>query len=199
MRKLGSMSFSSSERKSLGELLLKLGPDAPTLDEGWVTRDLVAHLLTREHNPIREFTKGSKPVTDYPSAVRRWMSGPPLPLRPIDHLVNTAENFIHHEDVRRGGGEIEPREFSEAANKQLTAWVRRFGTLTLRKSTVPVILQPTGGTPIVLGKKRGVSQQGDDVVRVSGDPGELLLWVTGRDAVEVNVTGDETRVSRSGV
>lgn len=193
------MTFSASERRRLGELLLALGPDAPTLDEGWVTRDLIAHLLTREHNPIREFTKGSQPVTDYESGVHRWMAGPPFLFRYIDPLVNTAENFIHHEDVRRGGGEIEPRDFSETVNTQLTHWARRFGTMTLRKSTVPVILQPTGGTPLVVGKKHGVAEHGDDVVRVSGDPGELLLWVTGRDAVRVTVEGDESRVSRSSV
>ncbi len=193
------MTFSSSERTRLGQLFLELGPDAPTLDEGWVTRDLVAHLLTREHNPIREFTLGSQPVSDYPAAVQRWMSGPPRLLRYIDPLINTAENFIHHEDVRRGGGKIEPRDFSHTVNQQLAQWARRFGKMTLRKSTVPVILQPTGGIPLVVGKKRGVAERGDDVVRVTGDPGELLLWVTGRDAVVVTVTGDESRVSRSGV
>ncbi|WP_461013210.1 maleylpyruvate isomerase N-terminal domain-containing protein, partial [Trueperella pyogenes] len=43
------MSFSSDERRRLADLLLAKGPDAPTLCEGWFTRDLAAHLWIREH------------------------------------------------------------------------------------------------------------------------------------------------------
>jgi len=37
------------ERLELCDLLLELGPDAPTLCEGWTTADLAAHLVLREH------------------------------------------------------------------------------------------------------------------------------------------------------
>jgi hypothetical protein len=33
------------ERQTLCDLLADLGPDAPTLCEGWTTLDLAAHLL----------------------------------------------------------------------------------------------------------------------------------------------------------
>src|SRR5882762_622635 len=37
------------ERRELCDLFLELGPDAPTLCEGWTTLDLAAHLVLREH------------------------------------------------------------------------------------------------------------------------------------------------------
>jgi hypothetical protein len=37
------------ERRELCDLLIQLGPDAPTLCEGWTTADLAAHLVLREH------------------------------------------------------------------------------------------------------------------------------------------------------
>ena len=40
-----------SERQQLCDELERLGPDAPTLCEGWATRDLAAHLYLRERRP----------------------------------------------------------------------------------------------------------------------------------------------------
>src|SRR6478735_10931615 len=40
-----------SERLQLCDELDRLGPDAPTLCEGWDTRDLAAHLVIREGRP----------------------------------------------------------------------------------------------------------------------------------------------------
>jgi hypothetical protein len=39
------------EREQLCDLFLELGPEAPTLCEGWATLDLAAHLVMREHDP----------------------------------------------------------------------------------------------------------------------------------------------------
>ena len=47
----GGMSVAQRERAALVEILRALGPDAPTLCEGWTTRDLVAHLVVRERRP----------------------------------------------------------------------------------------------------------------------------------------------------
>ena len=43
--------FARSERLALCETLRTVGPDAPTLREGWLTRDLAAHLVLRESRP----------------------------------------------------------------------------------------------------------------------------------------------------
>ena len=39
------------ERHELSDLLDQLGPDQPTLCEGWTTADLAAHLVVRERDP----------------------------------------------------------------------------------------------------------------------------------------------------
>ena len=41
------------ERLLLADLLETAGPDAPTLCEGWTTRDLAAHVVVRERRPRR--------------------------------------------------------------------------------------------------------------------------------------------------
>ena len=38
-------------RRTLCEVFDDVGPDAPTLCEGWATRDLAAHLVVRETRP----------------------------------------------------------------------------------------------------------------------------------------------------
>jgi uncharacterized protein (TIGR03085 family) len=39
------------ERSRLCDLFLEVGPDQPTLCEGWTTADLAAHLVIRERRP----------------------------------------------------------------------------------------------------------------------------------------------------
>jgi uncharacterized protein (TIGR03085 family) len=46
------MSLASRERTALCDLFAEVGPDAPTLCEGWDTRDLAAHLHLRETSPL---------------------------------------------------------------------------------------------------------------------------------------------------
>ena len=45
--------FAKRERLLLADLLEAEGPEAPTLCEGWSTRDLAAHLIVRERRPER--------------------------------------------------------------------------------------------------------------------------------------------------
>ena len=196
------MSFAQKERERLAALLLEVGPDAPTLNEGWTTQDLAVHLLVRETKPAAApgiFIDALSGITDketkkqkarpYEDVVRDWAAGPPVWLKPFNTAMNTSEHFIHHEDVRRGGGVVEPREFSRAVNEELFALAKRFGKLTLRTAPVPVILTPPDMPPATLGDKAGVADRGDNVLRVSGQPGELLLWVSGRDAAVVELAG----------
>lgn len=197
------MTFAQRERERLGLLLLDVGPDAPTLNDGWTTQDLAVHLLIRERKPwaapgilipaakplLERETKKQK-ARPYGDVVREWAAGPPALLAPVDAKMNGAEHFIHHEDVRRGRGVVQPREFSKAVNADLMRYVKRFAALTLRGSEVPVVLTPQDLPPITAGGKAGVAERGDNVLRVSGAPGELLLWVSGRDAVDVSFSGN---------
>ena len=209
---LGPMSFASTERERLEQLFYDVGPDAPTLCEGWLTCDLAAHLFIREHRPLAVpgiFLPPLRGVLDretqrqkerpFEDVVREWAAGPPQLLRPVDAQMNGAENFIHHEDVRRGDGVARPRSFSAAVEKQLLAAAGMFARMALRGLDVPVILTPPALPPVTVGGKRGVTQRGDDVVRVFGEPGELALWASGRSAVDVRVEGPEELVEKVGV
>ena len=135
------MSVAQRERAALVETMRAVGPDAPTLCEGWKTRDLAAHLMIREYRPdaapgimIPFFASRTAKVqnevaerTDWDELVDKVASGPPVysPLKLLDPLVNVAEMFIHHEDVRRAQPDWEPRVLEQA----LVGSLRR--TLTL--------------------------------------------------------------------
>ena len=200
------MSLASRERENLGALLLQLGPDAPTLLDGWTTRDLAAHLYVREHRlpwgvgnffaPLakrlgKEMDKARN--RPYEDNIQDWLAGPSKFAAPLFAPLNTGENFVHHEDVRRAQGtDVQPRALSAAAQERLLKSATSYGKVTLRKAPVPVILTPEHLPPVTLGDKSGVSDQGDRVVRVFGDPSELLLWVVGRAAVaKVRVDNEE--------
>lgn len=209
---LGCMTFSSAERARLADLLLDLGPDAPTLCEGWETRDLAVHLLIRERHPLaaagmflpqadgnlQKWTDRYQ-QQDYGEVVRAWADGPPARSvwRLLDEPVNAVEHFVHHEDVRRGGGVIRPRDFSTVVQRLFHQRLRTLAPRMLRRSPVPVILMPEGFSRVVAADSRGVAEDGGDVIRLSGEVGELLLWVFGRDAVALKVEGDLSRIDRS--
>ena len=54
-----------SERQQLCDELERLGPDAPTLCEGWATRDLAAHLFVRDARP--DLSIGAYPIQTWGS------------------------------------------------------------------------------------------------------------------------------------
>nr|NLD40472.1 maleylpyruvate isomerase family mycothiol-dependent enzyme [Actinomycetales bacterium] len=114
------MNFVDAERAALCDTLLDVGPDAPTLCEGWDAYDLAAHLWVRENragrmllvmiDPRRQeeqmlrAVKQQKSFTDLVSLLREGPKGAsPFRIPGMAALANTAELFIHHEDVRRAG------------------------------------------------------------------------------------------------
>lgn len=211
------MTFASDERVRLAQLLLERGPHAPTLCEGWSTRDLAVHLYLREHRPDAMAGMFVKPLgghldavtartkgRDYAGIVRDWAAGPPAlsPMRLADAKANAAEHFVHLEDVRRGeaaqGGSVPPpRELTPAEQDELYRLVRRMGPMMARRSTAPVVLQAPGRAPITVARDAVATRT---PVTVTGEPGELLLWLFGRDvAAHVRVDGDTSAVRRSSI
>ena len=208
---LGLMSFSSAERAKMVALFHKLGPDAPTLCEGWTTRDLAVHLWVRENRPDAaagifvnalsgRLEKESRKVAerDFDELVDDWGRGPAAynPVRFVDAQQNFVEHFVHHEDIRRANG-MGPRDFSAHIKQQMHSYLKLLAKVALRKSDRPVILQPEGLPRIVAADTHGVAEKGDAVVRVSGEVGELILWSFGRDAAEVKVEGDAGAIVKS--
>jgi uncharacterized protein (TIGR03085 family) len=122
--------FASSERQGLCDTFERVGPDAPTLCSPWLTRDLAAHLVVRERRPdvsagiLVPFLAGRLAKVQDGYAAWEWSklvnevrSGPPVwspaSLGPVNEAMNTAEFFVHHEDVLRGGPQWRARKIPD--------------------------------------------------------------------------------------
>lgn len=205
------MTFAEQEREQLANLLLSVGPDAPTLCEGWTTRDLANHLYIRENRPdaaggmfVKALSNRLDSVTGevdrmpYEEVVRKWGSGAPKwnPMNWADRYINTAENFVHHEDVRRAQEGWTVRKLSPTAEADLWRVVSTIGRMLLKGSTATVVLMRDDGvaaTPIDNTAKAA------PVVTVRGSVSELVLWLYGRDEVAVTIEGDESGIKRGGM
>jgi uncharacterized protein (TIGR03085 family) len=130
----------------------------------------------------------AKPWAELVELVR---TGPPAwsPFRlpGLSELVNGAEYFIHHEDVRRGQDGWEPRPPDAARDEALWRTAGMSGRLNYRRSPVGVTLRRPDGTTAPL-------HRGPSTVVISGEPGELLLHVFGREASRVEFEGDEKAI-----
>lgn len=194
-----------AERHALADLLLKEGPDAPTLCEGWKTADLAAHLVTRERRPdagiglvlpaasgyTERVQRGIRDGRSWPDLVEMVRSGPPAPLRPLDESINTVEYFVHHEDVRRARPGWQPREISAALSEAL--WRRvKSARFFLRKAPVGIELARDGDSGAGDGGRYRVTvKNATPTVTVIGTPAELTMWAMGRTSA-ANVRFDGT-------
>lgn len=180
------------ERAELCRRFAEVGPDAPTLCEGWTTRDLAAHIIVREHRPDAAAGILAPPFAAHGERVRRHVAdrhwaelvkavrnGPPRwsPTRfgPLDRLVNTSEFFIHHEDVRRAQPDWEPRVLDAGLDDALWSMLARTVRFTTRSSPVGITVVGPDGS-------RVVGNDASPGVVLSGPPGELALFLSGRQA-----------------
>jgi uncharacterized protein (TIGR03085 family) len=207
------MSIAQRERAALVTTMRGAGPDQPTLCGQWTTRELAAHLVVRERRldaapgiMVPALADYTERVTQQVAAETDWnvlldkiASGPPLlsPFKLLDPVVNVAEMFIHHEDVRRAVSDWEPRELED---DELTAIARQVGMMArmgLGKAPGHVSLRtPEGKTLATVG--RGAT------VVVTGAPLELLMFASGRDQARVEFSGDDeaivaVRAARGGI
>src|SRR3954452_18826481 len=197
------MTAAQRERAALVETMRAVGPDAPTLCGDWTTRDLAAHLVVRERRldatagvvvPFlagytakvqREVTQ----ATGWDELLAKIASGPPLysPFKLIDPVANMGEMFIHHEDVRRAQTGWEPRPLDDATVRALGRGLPIMAHLTLAKAPARVSLRtPNGQTLTTVGR-------GPELT-VTGEPQEILLFISGRDEVRLEFDGDEALV-----
>ncbi len=174
------------ERLALCDLLLELGPDAPTLCEGWTTADLAAHLVLREH--YRRWSDAQRAVEKakgLPALVARLRAGAPLipwRLPRIREVFNGLEYFIHHEDVRRANGRG-PRP--PIADLEALAW-RMIGYSARRLERR---IRPYGLELIRPDGERRRYGSGD-MATLSGPATELTLYLGGRrSAAQVTLGG----------
>jgi uncharacterized protein (TIGR03085 family) len=187
--------LAQQERKTLCDLFVERGADAPTLCEGWLTADLAAHLVVRERRPDSGPGLVWPPLAGYTDKVRRavrdrtpWEKlvetvrrGPPLLLRPFDGPMNTVEFFIHVEDVRRAHVGWEPRDISPELADAL--WGRVGPGGMAKKVPATIVITSPGRAD----KERGSGPR----LTLAGDPGELTMFGAGRQgSARVEITGD---------
>jgi uncharacterized protein (TIGR03085 family) len=198
------MSAAQRERAALVETMRAVGPDAPTLCGDWTTRDLAAHLVVREGRPdatagvaipfLAGYTaKVQRQVTestDWEKLLDKIAAGPPLysPFKIIDPIANLGEMYIHHEDVRRAQTGWQPRQLDDGLVKALGRGLSIMARLTLAKAPARVTLRtPQGKEVVALGR-------GPELT-VTGEPQELLLFLSGRD--EVRLTFSDAQVAQA--
>ena len=175
------------ERAALCDTLAKYGPEAPTLDEGWLTADLAAHLIVRETRPDGgpgivaggPFARHTEKLVErekakgYDYMISKLRSGPPFWFRGPMAALNVGENWIHHEDVRRANGEG-PRPADAEMDDFLWGSLRMGGMLAKRrlKNEGLVLRTPDGRERVV--------KDVEPKVTITGAPGELVLFLSGR-------------------
>jgi uncharacterized protein (TIGR03085 family) len=164
------------ERREICDLLLELGPDAPTLCAGWTTADLAAHLVLREHfHRWSDAQRAAEKAKGLPAMVARLRAGAPLipwRLPRIRDVFNGLEYFIHHEDVRRANGR-EPRP--SRADLEALAW--RMSGFSARR--VARRIRPYGLELVRPDGTRRVFGSGARAT-LRGPATELVLYLSGR-------------------
>ena len=198
---MSARAWAQSERHALCDLMDDVGPDAPTLCEGWTTAHLAAHLVLRERRPDVGFglvlpgpparhaartTNRLAARGDFGTLVGRVRRGPPAHLRPFDGAMNLVEFVVHHEDVRRADDGWTPRSGLVDLDDLLWQRLGKGARLMCRRLVdVDLTLVRPGGDSVHVGKAGRPAT-------LSGGPVELANFLFGRRArVEVEVTGDE--------
>ncbi|CAM5423266.1 TIGR03085 family metal-binding protein [Streptomyces fumanus] len=199
--------FAKRERLLLADLLETAGPDAPTLCEGWRTRQLAAHLVVRERRPDAAGGNMIKPLASrldrvmeeyaakpYEELIRLLRSGPPrfspFSLKQVDEAANTVEFYVHAEDVRRAQPDWAPRELDGVFQDALWSRLERIVRLLGRGIPTGLVLRRPDG-------RTAVAHRGTPVVTVTGEPSELLLFAFGRQsAAAVGLDGDKDAIAR---
>lgn len=203
------MTMTQLERTRLIDRLAEVGPDAPTLCEGWQARDLLMHLIKREiiphavvgsWMPTRIGEAASEKLAhvedasweellDIFTSGRQSLS--PLRIGAIDSFVNTLEYVIHTEDINRAQTPPIEEAYSDDEQKHIFARLGAMAQVIFARSPVTVRLNAgTFGT-----KEMFISKRNDSAVTITGEPIELALFCFGRDdAATVGFEGDESDI-----
>lgn len=197
------------EHEALADTLTAVGPDAPTLLEGWTTQDLAAHLASLEaaagiplflgRQAITRVyprpTKGSRKVAarsqgralakGYDWCVERVRSPHRLPMRLGGGPVAIFEVVTHHQDVLRADPALPQRsapvELAECVPWLLAFHAKQLDGIRLEVETESGEWAAGEGTPVV----------------VRGDVGEVVLWLAGRAThAHVEVDADPALLDR---
>ncbi|MFF5664066.1 TIGR03085 family metal-binding protein [Streptomyces griseofuscus] len=199
--------FAKRERLLFADLLETVGPDAPTLCEGWRTRDLAAHVIVRERRPdaaggalIKQLAPRLEKVTaeytakPYKELIQLIRTGPPrfspFQVKQVDEAANTVEFYVHTEDVRRAQPDWSARELDPVFQDALWSRLERTARLLGRGVPTGLVLRRPDGQTVV-------AHKGVPVVTATGEPSELLLFAFGRDrAARVELEGEADAIDK---
>jgi uncharacterized protein (TIGR03085 family) len=186
------------------DLLSELGPDAPTLCEGWATRDLLAHLLVRERRPdaalgivVPFFAKRTSQMMTsiarepFHEMVAQFRNGPPIwsafAVPVLGDKANMVEFFVHHEDIRRAQPLWEARADDPDRDDAMWKVLKLMARVMYRRSPFGVTLRSAGRPDLVV-------KRGEPGVIVVGLPGEIVLHAYGRPIDKVHLVVQGARV-----
>ncbi len=199
-------SFAKRERSAICQTLRKLGPDQPTLCQGWSTKDLLVHLIVRENRPdaavglfipfLSSYTDSvSKKYSEksFEDLIMIFENGPkspsPFSLPKVDELANTFEFLVHHEDILRAQDNYQPRKLSEEDAKFVWSRFTKSAVFFMRKIKVGVVAKTDQGIYTL--------KRGNDVVTISGNLIDLVMFAFGRkNTTEINFEGNPTAVEK---
>ena len=210
------MTFAQSERAALADLLDQVGPEAPTLCEGWTAHDLAAHLWIRETDPVGAGGIVARPLAGllerrmaeaktrwpYAELVDKVRNGPArfsvFAIPGVDEGANTLEYFVHHEDVRRAGPEpLAPRALPEDVEGWLWRRLKLLARAQFRRAKVGVVLEREGSSDADGEPETIRAAAGAHIVTAVGAPSELTLLAYGRSsAAEVRLVGEPEAVEQ---
>ena len=198
--------FDDAERARLCDLLDELGPAAPTLLEPWTARDIAAHLVLRERDSLAgpglvlpgawgrlaERRRRALALTDFTQLTATLRAGPPpgfFRIGWVRRFPSLNEFFVHQEDIRRAGG-LGPRVNDHAMDEAL------WRNVTAARGFLARRLRGAGLELRWAGTDRTVrARRGESVARVTGAPGELLLYLFGRQrAASVELSGADAAI-----
>lgn len=210
------MKNSTSEREQLVATVNALTDEqynAETLCTGWDAGDLMAHLLVREREPVAApgiviggpFARitakrmRARKARGRERMLAQLATGPPrwLTFGPLDDS-QAVEDWIHHEDIRRGAAGLSGRITSPQMSRPLWLAVKRFARLTLAKTPAKGVVALTDGsrtTKFRVGPdaRFALKTDGEADATVTGSAGEMALFVTGRPS-EVEISGGDAMV-----
>ena len=199
-------SYVRRERQSLCDTALDVGAEAPTLLEGWDTKDLICHLLVRESSVLGALGIALSPLSGRTEKEMARLRKQPFDelverfrtprfslsaLPPADAALNTLELFVHHEDIRRAQVGWRRRNLPAGGTDAVWQALKAQGRLLVRSAGVPVVVRrtDTGET--------STFKPGKEPVEVTGPVSELAMYLHGRDEVrEIRFAGPAEKVAK---
>ena len=196
-------SIAKQERHAICHTLRKVGPSAPTLCQGWNSKDLLIHLIIRENRPdasvgifLPIFNSYTKSVSEkyeqksFDELISIFENGPKIPspfaIPGVDDLVNSFEYLVHHEDLLRAQSDFQPRIFSDEDKNVLWQRFTKGAIFFMRKAKVGVVAKSDQGVHTI--------KTGKNVVTISGDVIDLILFAFGRKSnTKIEFEGDLDR------